>query len=120
MLSAKLISGTRTIPMLNRLVRSVPEWSPSRLKDVARRFRALVLRFIPDGLAANRLVMEAFTEAVEQACVLESHCASHLLQVVWEAGAREALVSSLCSFGQLIVSGAKCLLPLLVVPLPFK
>ena len=103
---AKLISGTGTTPMLNGLTRSVPEFSPSRLRDVARRFRALVLRFIPDGAAANRLVMEAFSEAVEQACILESHCASHLLQVVWECGSREALLSSLYSFGQLMVNGA--------------
>ena len=96
-LPAKMISGTGTVPMLNGLIKSAPMWAPPAMREAADRLRLLIFRFIPDGLAANQFVMTAFADEVASACVLESHCASHLIQVVWESGSRDQLISNLVS-----------------------
>ena len=86
--------------MLNGLIKSAPIWAPPALREAADRLCLLILRFIPDGLAANKLVMTALANEVASACVLESHCASHLIQVVWESGSRDQLISNLYAFTQ--------------------
>ena len=107
-LPAKIISGTGTVPMYNGLVLSAPMWSPEALSEAASHLRCLILRFIPDGLAANRLVMAHLAQQIEEACVMESHCLSHLLQVSWEAGCREHLLPQLFGFTRLMASGGSC------------
>ena len=86
---------------MNGVLQSIPAWHPSRLQALASTVRVLVLRFFPDGHPSNRLVMAHVYNLVKQAVPLEGHCVSHLLQIVWEAAAKDAMISALYGFTQL-------------------
>ena len=98
---AKIITSTGTISIMNGVFQSLPAWHPEKLKELASKVRVLVLRFFPDGHPSNRLVMAHIYNLVKQAVPLESHCVSHLLQLVWETGAQDIMVSALYGFTQL-------------------
>jgi hypothetical protein len=56
----------------------------------------------PDGLAANKVVMQAIAEAIPIALCLPAHCVAHSLQIVWDAGAGKSLANPLYQFTQVI------------------
>ena len=89
---AKCFAGTGTISIMNGVFQSTPAWHPSKLQELVSTLRCLVLRFFPDGHPSNRLVMAHIYNLVKQAVPLESHCASHLLQIVWGTGAKDAMI----------------------------
>ena len=98
----KLLVSNTSDSIWAALSTAIPALSPSQLHELSRRVRILVLYQYPDGFPANRVVMAHLAEVVQRACVFNSHCAAHLLQLVWDTGAQKTLASPLYQLIQLL------------------
>ena len=101
-LPAKVCATTTADALWGALISSVPPLGPDRLHALSQRIRALVLYQFPDGLAANRVVMQEMAELCPFALHLPGHCLSHLLQIVWDSGSQKQLANPLFGFCQLM------------------
>ena len=72
-LPAKICATTSADSIWNALLQSAPHLTPARLEEVAQRVRAMVVYQFPDGLAGNRVVMQAMAELCPSALFLPSH-----------------------------------------------
>ena len=101
-LPAKLLPGTSAQSIWAGLVSTLPVLNTDELHKLSLTVRALVLYNFPDGLAANRVCNTMMKMLVPRALCLMSHCVSHLLMLVWEAGTRKGMATTLYQMTQVL------------------
>ena len=107
-LPAKLVSTNTADSIWAALRASMPALSPQQMIHLASRVRVLVIYQFPDGLPSNVVVMFHLAERIPSALVFSGHCCAHLLQLVWDTGAKKDLACPLYQCCQLISNSKTC------------
>ena len=105
---AKLLCSNTADSIFAGLCSTVPCLAPEALKELAQRIRALVIYQFPDGHPSNKVVMTKLLQDVTGACFLSGHCVAHLLQLVWDCGARKQLSNPLYQFTHVMGNSKNC------------
>jgi hypothetical protein len=103
-LPTKLLVSNTADSIWAGLSSSMPPLSPAELRNISERVRLLVLYSFPDGFPGNVVAMQHQSQEVPLACCFDAHCSSHLLQLVWDSGARKILANPLYQLTQIMAN----------------
>ena len=103
--SGKIIASNDSDSILNSLMAGIVGLSIPRLRALCARARVVAMHMFPDAHPSNRGVLQHIYEELPRVAILEGHCVSHMLQLVWDGRSKTVLANPLYQLIQLLSNG---------------